>query len=276
MVLYNAFKKYRVTTGWATGHEAIDYATPLGFKFGAPEDGTYYRMPDQLGRYPGQAGRWGYLKLSNGKRIYFCHLDKHIAAHGQKVKKGDILAATGNTGYVLPSPTSASPHNGAHMHTYGLTDLGIRWDWTIGSSATLPVEAPASVDNVKYTTVQRVLTSLNLRKTPGGTILTTMPSRALVWTGQESGSYIATRYKDPSGKVFEGYAHVRYMMHYAKRTTAALNLRSRPTTDSKIIKVIPKNSEVRVNRTNTGDDRGSWAYVKHGSTYGWVSVKYLK
>lgn len=141
--IINPFLGHRVSGLWTPKHQAVDYATPIGFRFVAPADGVYYRMPSELARRPGQAGRWGRLVFDDGRSITFCHLNKHIAKHGQRVTGGrTVLAVTGNTGYVIPEPTRAQPWLGAHMHTYGLTAGGRRWNWTMAAQ-------PAVVDPPK-------------------------------------------------------------------------------------------------------------------------------
>lgn len=142
MPLYNPFAVYAPSGGWRVGHLAIDYPTPIGFRFGAPADGIYYKCPDQLERRSGQAGKYGYLLLADGSKIYFCHLKAHLASHGQKVEQGDFLGETGNTGYVRPAPTEQRPYLGAHMHTYGIRRL-LRWNWTIGAVKSIVRPAPA-------------------------------------------------------------------------------------------------------------------------------------
>ena len=143
MTILNPFLGHRVSVPWTAAHQAVDYATPIGFRFVAPADGVYYRMPDELSRTPGKAGRWGRLVLDDGRSITFCHLNRHIAHHGQRVTGGrTVLAETGNTGYVRPAPTRRQPWLGAHMHTYGLTARGDRWDWTRWAS-------PAVIDPPK-------------------------------------------------------------------------------------------------------------------------------
>lgn len=127
---HNPFAEFEISQGWHDTHQAIDYKTPVGFVYGAPAAGTYRRMPPELGRFPGQAGMWGRLHLDDGRSISFAHNEGHLAADGARVAEGDPLAVTGNTGYVLPSPSRADPDAGAHMHTYGLDQNGNRWDWT--------------------------------------------------------------------------------------------------------------------------------------------------
>jgi len=135
-MIVNPFTRFDVSRGWSTAHPAIDYKTPIGFEFTSPADGSYHRMPDQLTWAPGQAGVWGKIRLEDGSVITVCHLDRHLAADGARVRAGVTpVGVTGNTGYVIPAPSRANPHAGAHMHTSGFTPTGARWNWTLDVSA---------------------------------------------------------------------------------------------------------------------------------------------
>lgn len=147
--MHNPFIGFRRSLGWTEGshsrNPAIDYATPKGAKFGAPEAGIYRHRPSNLSRSDtSAAGHIGELELADGRRIRFCHLDRHIAKNGERVVEGQAIAVTGNTGYVRPTPTVWWPWAGAHMHTYGLTRDGKRWNWTIDAGA-----APVSTVTVR-------------------------------------------------------------------------------------------------------------------------------
>lgn len=133
--MHNPFLAYPVSGTWTGPHPAIDYATPVGVEFGAPTGGVYRRLRAETAWTPGAAGVYGDLVLDDGRRIRFCHLSRHIAADRARVAEGDILAATGNTGYVLPRPTAQAPHLGAHMHTTGFHADGTRWNWTLDTES---------------------------------------------------------------------------------------------------------------------------------------------
>ena len=149
-MLINPFLGFRMSQGWTSGshrnNPAMDYATPVGFRFRSPAAGIYRRRASSLSRTDTSAGgHIGELEIVGGQldgyRIRFCHLDHHVAAHGARVDVDDVLAATGNTGYVRPAPTRTQPHLGAHVHTYGLSPNGSRWNWTLFASA---APAPAA------------------------------------------------------------------------------------------------------------------------------------
>ena len=131
-LIVNPFLEFDVPNGWSAGHPAIDYATPVGFDFVSPADGKYVHRPSELSWTPGFAGIYGDLVLDDGRWIRFCHLNRHLAKHNSRVKRGlTLLAETGNTGYVKPRPTRTEPYNGAHMHTTGFYADGSRWNWTL-------------------------------------------------------------------------------------------------------------------------------------------------
>lgn len=142
--LINPFLGFRMSQGWLNGshkkNPAMDYATPIGTRFGAPGAGVYRHLSSNLSRTdPTAAGHMGELLLVGGRwnqhRIRFAHLDEHLAGDGGRVAQLDVLAETGNTGFVVPRPTAANPNLGAHVHTYGLTPARVRWNWTLYADA---------------------------------------------------------------------------------------------------------------------------------------------
>lgn len=138
--MHNPFADFDISQGWAEGshrvNHAIDFETPVGTKFGAPAEGVYQRKVSNLSRTNPQApGHWAHLVFDDGSRIVFCHLERHIAKHGERVTEGQLLAETGNSGFVKPTPTRKHPNLGAHVHTYGLTPDGRRADWVAAVNA---------------------------------------------------------------------------------------------------------------------------------------------
>lgn len=157
-MIVNPFARWRVSQGWHKAHQAVDYATPWGTAFTAPAAGVYEHLGGSLNYTtdPTDAGLYGQVRLSDGRRIIVCHLSRHIAAHGARVEADEtVIAATGNSGHVVPRPTVANPHNGSHMHTYGLTATGSRWNWTLdaqpagGNSRPFPEETDMPLDAQK-------------------------------------------------------------------------------------------------------------------------------
>lgn len=87
-----------VTKQQGTFHNGIDIGVPIGTPVFSPADGVV-------------AGAWvdgscgvG-LRINHGLYITgYCHLSKQLVKIGQKVRKGDMIALTGNTG------KSTGPH----------------------------------------------------------------------------------------------------------------------------------------------------------------------
>ena len=44
------------------------------------------------------------------------HLKEYYVSIGQTVVRGQKIAAMGNTGYVVPTPSSGTPYGGTHLH----------------------------------------------------------------------------------------------------------------------------------------------------------------
>ncbi|PKM50413.1 MAG: hypothetical protein CVV02_11585 [Firmicutes bacterium HGW-Firmicutes-7] len=85
---------------WGTFHEGLDIAAPTGTRISAADGGTVI--------YSGwNNGGYGYLvKVDHGKGFvtYYAHNSKLLVEVGQKVAKGEVIAAVGSTG------NSTGPH----------------------------------------------------------------------------------------------------------------------------------------------------------------------
>lgn len=116
-------KKYRITspfgrrqsptTGASTNHNGIDIATPMRTPILAPADGSIgYVVTNDAG------GLQVAIDIKeHDLRIGFAHLDEAIVRNGQLVRKGDIIAYTGNSG------RSTGPH--LHLtvkNSFGMQD----------------------------------------------------------------------------------------------------------------------------------------------------------
>ncbi len=99
---------YRTSVGKGHSHLGTDFAVPVGTKVFAPVDGVVSRAGDKNG------AEGVYVVLDgDGVTHKFFHLSKIIADQGTKVKKGDVIALTGNTGY------STGPHLHWETHIAG-------------------------------------------------------------------------------------------------------------------------------------------------------------
>lgn len=86
-------------------HNGVDLGTSVGTKVYAPLTGTI-RNVGNTDAVPGcySWGKWILIDHPNGLSTLFAHLSHIGVAPGQKVKTGDVVAYSGNTGY------STGPH----------------------------------------------------------------------------------------------------------------------------------------------------------------------
>ena len=89
-------------------HYGQDITVPTGSPVFAPADGTV-----QMARYLGGFGKSIKLSHGFGYESFFAHLSKFNIEIGQRVKRGDLIGYTGNTG------RSTGPHLHYEVHYYG-------------------------------------------------------------------------------------------------------------------------------------------------------------
>ena len=89
-------------------HQGQDFSVPTGTPIFAPADGVVKRA-----YYIGGFGNHIKLDHASGYSTTFAHLSKIFVRHGQKVKRGDIIGETGNTG------RSTAPHLHYEVHYRG-------------------------------------------------------------------------------------------------------------------------------------------------------------
>lgn len=93
------------TVGASTNHKGIDIGTPMNTPIVAVEDGTI-----TLAQWDGGYGKSIILRTKDGSRIRYGHLNQLNASAGKKVKRGEVIAYSGNTGI------STGPH--LHIEVY--------------------------------------------------------------------------------------------------------------------------------------------------------------
>ncbi|TAK67636.1 MAG: M23 family peptidase [Bacteroidetes bacterium] len=91
-------------------HEGVDIINDIGTPVYAPADGTV----EFAGHSGGGYGVILLIKHGYGYETLFGHLSKTIAKEGQKVKRGDLIARSGNTGLV------SGPHLHYEVHLNGV------------------------------------------------------------------------------------------------------------------------------------------------------------
>jgi len=98
-------------TGERVMHEGIDVATALGTPVRAPADGTVV--------FAGQEGGYGHVLVLDhgyGLKTRYGHLSRIDVKVGEKVKRGEFVAAVGNTG------RSTGPHLHYEVRVNGVAD----------------------------------------------------------------------------------------------------------------------------------------------------------
>ena len=96
------------TKGASTNHQAIDWATPTGTAVMASSGGVVTKA--------GWGGGYGYviyIRHENGMETRYAHLSKLQVSAGQKVRQGQKIALSGNTG------RSTGPHLHFEMRVNG-------------------------------------------------------------------------------------------------------------------------------------------------------------
>ena len=96
---YFGYRDRPNVAGATSNHQAIDWATPTGTSVVASCGGTVVKA--------GWVGSYGYaiyIDHEGGRQTRYAHLSKIQVSVGQKVKQGERIALSGNTG------ASTGPH----------------------------------------------------------------------------------------------------------------------------------------------------------------------
>ena len=96
---YFGYRPRPNVAGATSNHEAVDWATPTGTPIYASSAGTVARA-GWIGSY----GNAVYINHADGKQTRYAHLSKILVTPGQKVRQGERIALSGNTG------ASTGPH----------------------------------------------------------------------------------------------------------------------------------------------------------------------
>ena len=114
--------------------------------------------------------------------------------------------------------------------------------------------------------------SLNVRSSPSGSVLTSLPKNSYVTLISRSGSWWQVEYA--AGRY--GYCHTDYISPLSStaatvRVNSTLNVRTGPGTSYAKSGYLNNNSQVLILSTS-----GSWSRILYGGTKtGWVSSQYL-
>ena len=104
-------------------HQGQDITVPTGTPIFAPADGVVKRA-----YYIGGFGNHIKIDHNSGYSTTFAHLSKIFVRHGQKIKRGDIIGETGNTG------RSTAPHLHYEVHYRGTPKNPIDYFFTQASN----------------------------------------------------------------------------------------------------------------------------------------------
>lgn len=99
-------------TGERTFHNGVDIAIPTGTKLYTPVEGTV-----TTARYSETAGNYIIITTDDGWSVKYMHMDSLSVSAGDKIKKGDFVGYSGNTG------RSTGPH--LHLEVRNPEDLPI-------------------------------------------------------------------------------------------------------------------------------------------------------
>lgn len=118
-------KPYTITTyfeyRWGSFHDALDIYVGYGSPIYAANNGVVVNAVG--GCTPGytgcNGGRGNYIIVNHnvgGYYTVYMHLKDINVSVGQTVARGQKIATMGNTGYVVPVPSSYNPYGGTHLH----------------------------------------------------------------------------------------------------------------------------------------------------------------
>jgi len=91
---------WRCTPAGCAGHPGLDLAVPIGTPVLAPVTGVVHVMADDPAGY----GHWVTMTGTDATEYRFGHLSAFVAADGDSVAAGDVIALSGNSG------DSTGPH----------------------------------------------------------------------------------------------------------------------------------------------------------------------
>lgn len=105
---YTTFAKTAYASGY---HNGVDFAATIGTRLKSAGNGVVEGIGDTDATCPGASfGKWVFIRYDNGLASTYGHLSLITAKAGQKIKTGDVVGYTGNTGY------TTGPH--LHMNVY--------------------------------------------------------------------------------------------------------------------------------------------------------------
>ena len=112
---------------FSSSHTGIDWLTPKNTQLKSRFPGKIYRNGKNP---PGQDfGNYTVVKYSNRIYGWYAHLNAFKKKLGAAVKQGEVIALSGNSGYVLPKPTPKTPNSGSHLHYSESANISGKIKW---------------------------------------------------------------------------------------------------------------------------------------------------
>ncbi|MGO2355417.1 MAG: peptidoglycan DD-metalloendopeptidase family protein [Marinomonas foliarum] len=164
---FNANRLHPIT-GHPAPHNGVDLATPSGTEVLATGDGIVTRVASH--KY---AGKYVVIDYTGPYGSRYLHLNKILVKKGQKVKRGQVVALSGNTGRTT----------GAHLHY----ELHVRGRPVNPMTASIPTtqSIPDSMRSEYNTNVASWISMMTDRKSERADVHKEMPEQTEVDSGAE-------------------------------------------------------------------------------------------
>lgn len=112
---------YILTGNYSHYHKAIDIAGGYATNIYAANQGTVVSVKGGcvVGNLSCNGAGGNYIIIKHNKNNYYTvymHLKDIYVSEGQTVSSNEIIGTMGNTGNVIPVPTSSNPYAGTHLH----------------------------------------------------------------------------------------------------------------------------------------------------------------
>jgi murein DD-endopeptidase MepM/ murein hydrolase activator NlpD len=129
---------YTITTYYGASHRGIDYYSYNGYDsdIRSANNGVVYSV--NTGCYAGNSscngGRGNYIVINHNNGDYYTmymHLHNVYVNVDDVVSATDVIGSMGNTGYVIPLPSSYNPYGGVHLHFEVYRGIPDRGGYTI-------------------------------------------------------------------------------------------------------------------------------------------------
>lgn len=200
-----------------------------------------------------------------------------------KLKRGDILLASGHTAVVLSNGASAGSTSSGTTSGSGNTSYSGKGIGTAVAKATMNIRSGAGTSYKSYGTISKGTAVEVLEVLSSGWYKIVWPgaSCGYAYTSNANGAYYTytankTSSSTSSKKVDAAQSYDKSLAG-TYTTTEALNMRTGAGTGKTIILTIPKGSKVQNYGYYTKDSSGTkWLYLTYNGQTGFCSSKYLK